>query len=387
MKKTERGNKTLKKGHKILIVILIILLAALIAAFFVLDYRQKQQAKEAAQTETNAAEKNSDVKKEEEKQPEEVSPQGPVSALTGLPLEHADAAGRRLVAVMIENTKAALPHAAINRAGIIYECPMEGGISRYMALFDDYDGLDIVGNVRSCRPYFAYFASEYNAVYIHYGQSVQGEEVLKSGIVDEMNGLDGTISNQVFFRSSDRKAPHNAFTSAAGITAGIEAKGFDTANKAANHFSFSGTENTLASGTDCKALTVYYPNSKPYFVYDDASKTYQRFEFNAPETDSVDGQQIAVRNIIIEQAPVSNYEGFEYLNIPLTGSGSGKFLTNGKMVDITWSKAGNTDITHYYMPDGSEIALNPGKTWICLESSSAMEKNTYFATQDQLTGN
>ena len=178
--------------------------------------------------------------------------------------------------------------------------------------------------------------------------------------------------------------PGTIFSIFAFIGIIIAKKGFDTKNTAASHFTFSDFGNSLPGGSDCKALTVYYPNGMPYFIYDDETKTYKRYEFSAPETDSVDGEQLAVTNIIIEQVPVSNYEGYEYLNIPITGSGTGKFITNGRMTDITWSKAGNSEITHYYMPDGSEIALNPGKTWICLESSNACGKNTYYATQAEL---
>ncbi len=377
----------MSKKQKILIGVLTGILAVLVVIFALYSsYAKKKLSEEEATVEKpSVAEIVEEEKKEEAAQPEEITvPTGPASVLTGLPLEHADAEGRRLVAVMFENTKAALPHAGINRAGIIYECPMEGGISRFMAVYDDYDGLDIIGNIRSCRPYFAYLAAEYDAVYLHFGQSVQGRAVLDTGIVDELNGLDGSVESQVFFRTSDRKAPHNSFASAAGIDAGIAKKGFDTKNTAASHFTFSDFGNSLPGGSDCKALTVYYPNGMPYFIYDDETKTYKRYEFSAPETDSVDGEQLAVTNIIIEQVPVSNYEGYEYLNIPITGSGTGKFITNGRMTDITWSKAGNSEITHYYMPDGSEIALNPGKTWICLESSNACVKNTYYATQAEL---
>ena len=285
----------MSKKQKILIGVLTGILAVLVVIFALYSsYAKKKLSEEEATVEKpSVAEIVEEEQEEEAAQPEEITvPTGPASVLTGLPLEHADAEGRRL-AVMFENTKAALPHAGINRAGIIYECPMEGGISRFMAVYDDYDGLDIIGNIRSCRPYFAYLAAEYDAVYVHFGQSVQGRAVLDSGIVDELNGLDGSIEKQVFFRTSDRKAPHNSFASAAGIDAGIAKKGFDTKNTAASHFTFSDFGNSLPGGSDCKALTVYYPNGMPYFIYDDETKTYKRYEFSAPETDSVDGAQLS----------------------------------------------------------------------------------------------
>ena len=111
---------------------------------------------------------------------DQVSEDGQVrSYLTG---EWVDASyGRqRPVAVMIENTKVCLPQYGIGNAGVIYECVVEGGITRMMALFDDYSGLDQIGNIRSSRPYFVYFASEYDAIYMHAGGNPAAFELIDS---------------------------------------------------------------------------------------------------------------------------------------------------------------------------------------------------------------
>ena len=131
----------------------------------------------------------------------------------------------RPIAIMMEDTKAALPLYGLNSAGVVYEAPVEGGITRLVAIMENYGDLERIGNVRSCRPYYVYIASEYDAVYVHYGQSVQGLEVLNTGIVDNLSGLDGSVESTVFFRTSDRKSPHNAYASGQGIIAGIAKKG------------------------------------------------------------------------------------------------------------------------------------------------------------------
>ena len=374
-----------KKQQIILLVVLVVILVGLIAAFFGYSYYEEKKKAED-DTQTSQLPLKEEVPASDVETPEEVTPTGPASFLTGLPLADASKQTRRPLACMIENTKVALPHAGINTAGIVYECPMEGGLTRYMGIFDSYDGLTQIGNVRSCRPYFAYIAAEYDGIYAHYGQSVQGKQVLDSGLVDDLNGLDGSIEKTTFFRTKDRKAPHNAWTSADGVTAGIEKKGYrkDVDASYQGHFTFAAAENALPGGSDCKALSLYYSNNKPYFKYDDATKTYKRFEFGAEEKDAVDGQQIAVSNIIVQEVPVSPYDGYEYLNIPLTGSGSGKFITDGRMVDITWSKDSEKDRTHYFMPDGSEIQLNPGKTFVELVDRAKAGQNAYYQTADQL---
>ncbi len=105
---------------------------------------------------------------------------------------------RRPLAVMISNDKAAMPHYGMNNAGVIYEAPVEGGINRYMAIIEDYDDLERIGSVRSCRTYYTYFAKEFEAVYAHFGQSVFALPYLEN--VDNINGIEG-LGGRAFYRT------------------------------------------------------------------------------------------------------------------------------------------------------------------------------------------
>ena len=96
---------------------------------------------------------------------------------------------RRPLAIMMSNDKAALPQYGINHAGVVYEAPVEGSMNRYMALIEDYDDLDRIGSVRSCRPILL-FAKEFEAVYAHYGQNT-----FTSRIWSQMEHLDGIKGN------------------------------------------------------------------------------------------------------------------------------------------------------------------------------------------------
>ena len=75
---------------------------------------------------------------------------------------------RRPLAIMMSNDKAALPQYGINRAGVVYEVPVEATMNRYLAIMEDYDDLSRIGSVRSCRTYYVYFAREFDAIYAHY---------------------------------------------------------------------------------------------------------------------------------------------------------------------------------------------------------------------------
>ena len=361
---------------KIIILIVLILLAAggtAAGIFYV-----KSQAKPEDKTIV--------TKEEPQEEPTDPHEGKAKSLLTG---EWVDASlvGNRPAAVMVEDTKPALPHYGLNRAGVIYECPVEGGYTRLMAIMEDYTDLEKIGNVRSCRPYYAYIAAEFDAIYVHFGQSVQGQEVLKTGILDDLNGLDGSVEKSVFYRTSDRKAPYNAYTSGAGIAAGIQKKGYETAYSEgySGHYRFAEDDApvVLEQGADAQVIKLYYNYNKPYFVYNKDTGLYDRYQFGGAQVDGVDNEQVSVKNIIFQNVPSSIYSGTQYLNIPLTGSGAGKYFTGGKMIDITWKKGSNSDITRYYDASGNEIVLNQGQTWVCLIQNSSAKKCQYFATVEE----
>lgn len=293
---------------------------------------------------------------------------------------------RRPIATMIENTEACLPQYGVSNAGIVYECPVEGSITRMMAIFDDYSGMDRIGNTRSSRPYFVYFASEYEAIYSHAGGNPAAFELIDNGLVENLNGLDGDIGSS-YFRSSDKNAPHNLYTSSDGLEKAIEKKGYNTSYSSSfqPHFQFTG-DNKLSDGDDCEGVKLYFFYNEPYFKYDSETGLYLRYEFDKAQMDGAVNEQLTAKNIIIQSCSWFDYTGSQYIGFDLpNNSGTGKFITNGKIVDIKWSKAGDTDITHYYYAsNGEEIKLNPGTTWIELCQDTYYDQNTYYESASDL---
>ena len=145
-----------------------------------------------------------------------------ISMLTG---EHISEklAEKRPVAVMYNNIINAIPHSGIDNAGIVYEAPVEGSITRLMALFENYGKLKKIGSVRSCRLYYCYFALEWDAIYCHFGQSKYALDFLKSDAIDNVGSFNAESG---YYRTSDRVAPHNCFTSAKGIDSSIKKLGY-----------------------------------------------------------------------------------------------------------------------------------------------------------------
>ena len=101
------------------------------------------------------------------------------SYLTGLDVP--ESIGRqRPVAVMLNNIKGGCPQSGIANAGVVYEAPVEGEITRLMGIFEDYQNLERIGSVRSCRDYYIFYANEFDAIYSHYGQSAYAVPFLNS---------------------------------------------------------------------------------------------------------------------------------------------------------------------------------------------------------------
>ena len=286
------------------------------------------------------------------------------SKLTGLYVSEKKAA-KRPVAVMINNISDALPQSGVSGADVIYECPVEGGITRMMALFEDYKGLDKIGSIRSSRIYYCYFALEWDAIYCHFGQSKYALDLLKS---DQIDNICAFNTPNDFYQTSDRVAPHNTYIGADGIDNAIKSmnyrRNYKDDYKAHFKFAEEGKENNLKNGEKAAKVEIGYAHNHPYYTYDKKQKVYKRFQREDKQIDAENNKQLECKNIIIQFVDNTMYDDGKSLNITLTGSGNGYYITNGKAVEITWKKDSLKDKTKYV------DELNPGKTWINVVQNS-----------------
>lgn len=345
-------------------------------------------AKKADTAETEPVE-ISVVEVEEVEEPEVNLHEGEArSDLTGEWID-AELAAQRPFAVMMGNTKIATPQYGIGSADVIYEAPVEGSETRLMPIFQNYQSLEKVMSIRSCRLYYIDWALEFDAIYGHYGQSYLAEDMLKNSYVNNLSGLDGSVEKVMYSRDSDRKAPHNAYTTGEGIQAGIALKGYETQHSAdyKSHYKFNEDEENEIVLKDASAAAVVVPGylvNKPWFVYNSESGLYERFQNGDAHIDGATGEQLAVKNIIIQICDwrVAD-ENADYLDITTTGSGSGYYVTNGSAIPITWSKNSQTEATKYYDSNGEEITLNRGKTWVCITQNTYQDRITFYANEEE----
>ena len=289
-------------------------------------------------------------------------------------------ADKRPIAVMIPNEVSAVPHYGISNADILYECNVEGDMTRLMGIFGDWENMEKIGNVRSARDYFIYWSFEWDSILCHYGGPFYIDEVISR---ETTNNINGTVAaSGVYFRSSDRSAPHNAYISAEGINQAI--KQYDYAKEYRgmadeNHFKFTSASNpnTLnqysgaVSGT-LVDMSECYPMTKSYFKYDATDGLYYRYQqlagdTDGPHIDASNNEQLAFKNVIVQYAYYEVRDEKGYLAYKcIDDSRDGWYFTEGKGIHINWVKESDYGATRYYDDDGNEITLNTGKTMILI---------------------
>ena len=150
-----------------------------------------------------------------------------------------DVANTRPIAVMTPNESSAIPHYNLSKASILYEANVEGRMTRMLAIYEDWQDLEKIGNIRSLRTYYGYWALEWDAFIVHFGGPFFVDEVLDK---PDVQNLDGNSSSVGFFRSTDRQAPHNAYASGDGLTNLINQKGYSLTYRGLsdeNHYQFT----------------------------------------------------------------------------------------------------------------------------------------------------
>ncbi len=281
-----------------------------------------------------------------------------------------DIGDRRPVAIMLNNIEDAMPMSGVSYADVLYECVVEGGITRMMGVFENYDDLEKIGSVRSCRNYFVYYALEFDAIYCHYGQSSYALPLLEQDNVDNLSGL-AAIGDTVYYRTTDRVAPHNAYASAKGIKKGIEDMGYRNVYRDdySGKFTFTRDDdlNDLTEEESYDAVHVEpgYKINKPWMDYDPQDCKYHRYQYGEKQIDDLTGEQLAFDNIILQYSSWEQIDDKGYLGFDCHGGGNMTYITMGKAVDGSWiSFGGENGAVRYFDSDGEEIVLNQGKTLI-----------------------
>lgn len=263
--------------------------------------------------------------------------------------------------IMISNSSQARPQSGIGLADVVYEIAVETyNITRFMAIFASEHPTK-VGPVRSARIPFVRMIQEWGLPYAHYGSAETGRGDAKSLIESikppmRFDGHQG-INNEFFFRSKDRKAPHNAYFNAEKALTKIPNLEYE------KRFEFG--DRTNIDQEEITYLSLKYSSYNPvHYEYDTGSESYKRFIHNKPMMDVYTDSQISVKNIIVLHASHTTAESVSYVLVDFIGEGKAEYFVNGSYEDGTWKKNSYSDITEFFDGEGNPIVLLPGNTWI-----------------------
>lgn len=279
------------------------------------------------------------------------------SPLTGEEIKNPAAAKKAVTAIMIENSPDARPQSGLKEAEIVYEAVAEGGITRFLALYQQHKPT-LIGPVRSVRLYYVDWVTPYNAGVAHVGGSAKALKLVRNG---EYRDLDQFFNPGAYWRATDRYAPHNVYTNFKRLSALNKSKGY----KSSKPKSFLRADVASASTLNAKRvnLTISSDLYNSRYVYSKKKGEYLRFEGGAKHMDREKGQISAKVVIALRVKMQTVFEDGYRESIQTKGSGSAVVFQNGTATKVKWRKATRSSQLSF-SKNGKPFALARGTTWI-----------------------
>ncbi len=279
----------------------------------------------------------------------------------------------RPYAIVINNSTVAVKvQTGLQQAYIVYEFPVEGGLTRLMALYKDVPDFTN-GTIRSSRHNFLDYAMEHDAIFIHYGWSHYAEDDERELRYDYING---TLGGGPFWRENPESlaTEHTAYTSIEKIKEYVKNKEIrsTTDQGLVLNYDINGVDLSKKDG-NILANNIAIPSNgsiNTTYEYDKENKNYKRFVNGNANIDYYTKEQFTAKNIIVQKINTKMASDNYYWDLETVGSGTGYYITEGYAVPITWSKENREAKTKYRYVDGTEIQLNDGNTYIQLQSNS-----------------
>ena len=286
------------------------------------------------------------------------------SQLNGIEVADEAAVTQPVTAVMIENSPDSRPQSGLKQAEVVYEAIAEGGITRFLCLYQQHKP-GLVGPVRSLRMYYVDWLAPYQASVAHVGGSAAALAEIRNG---SYRDIDQFFNGGSYWRARDRYAPHNVYTNFEKLDALNAAKGYKNSQ-------FSGqarADGTASEQPNATSIDINFsgPLYNTHYDYDKASNSYLRSIGGAASNDREEGR-IAPSVVIamrVDETTVRE-DGWRQ-SIVTVGSGAAHVFQNGTVAEATWRKGSRTEPLRFFDANGKEIALNRGQTWISAAANS-----------------
>ena len=281
------------------------------------------------------------------------------SPLTGEKVPDQASTQQAVTGIMIENSPDARPQSGLKAAGVVYEAIAEGGITRFLTLFQQ-EKPQLVGPVRSVRLYYVDWVAPFQASIAHVGGSKFALNEVRNG---NYRDLDQFFNSGSYWRATDRYAPHNVYTSFAKLDALNAKKGYATST----FTSWPRKDGAAVKTPNASNINVTISGAlyNSHYQYVAATNNYLRFEGGAAHNDRELGQIAPTTIIVMDTVMKLIFEDGYREQITTTGSGHARVFQDGTVTEATWTKKDRgSQISFTEAATGKEIPLNRGQTWI-----------------------
>ena len=286
------------------------------------------------------------------------------SHLNGIEVASKADLSKPVTAIMIENSPDARPHSGLKQAEVVYEAIAEGGITRFLTLFQQHKP-QLIGPVRSLRMYYVDWLAPYQASVAHVGGSHASLQEIRNG---KYRDIDQFFNGSSYWRANDRRRPHNVYTSFEKLDALNAGKGY----KSSQFTSFARADGKASDKPNATSIDVNFSSSwyNTHYDYDKASNTYLRSIGGQASNDREEGRLAPSVVIALHVNETTVMEDGWRQSIVTTGTGKATVFQNGTVAEYTWRK--NDCFSPLELIDAASkpVALNRGQTWIAAVPNS-----------------
>lgn len=284
-----------------------------------------------------------------------------LAPLTGLPDPTGVAQTRPVLSVKIENTPQVRPQAGIEAADIVWNEVVEGGITRFLGMFQS-ESADVVGPIRSVRLTDPSIVWPVGGIFAYSGGAPNALRAIGEAPVTL---VDENKAGDAMFRDRSRSAPHNLF----GRPTRLWAFGGEPVPPQPQ-FSYTPVGENNAAATPARSVSIGYRRDYAVsYTWDAGAGMWLRSTDGRPFV-TQSGAQLATRNVVILPAVYSGGVGQEGAEAQLVGRGSAIVLRDGTSTLGTWERRDVGEHMTLRTAAGDLISLAPGRTWVELPDVS-----------------
>ena len=313
------------------------------------------------------------------------------NALTGEAKDADYPEGQRVTAVMVNNITDARPQRGLSDAKMLFEIKVEGGITRFMALFNSCEELPTIGPIRSARDQFFRLVLPWQPIYIHDGESVVQKQYIKNYSYDEWNLNNGGNGYRDFNRKNWRGYSYNnglvyehtEYTDAEHVGKYITSNDVDT-SRTYNSTFFNFVDYREAprqvNGDDAAQVTIVHSeNYRTRFTYDSSLGDYM------DTVDENNERQLAFDNVVVLFTDIHTYPGHEAQDLQYaeySWGGVGYYCYGGHIEKIRWTKGTDLEALQLWNYDMTEnLQVNTGKSYVAVVDVDEASRFGYTASE------